>query len=53
MAVARNTMRGAEPGRDDAHVLDRAVRQQALHVGLDRGVEDADQRRHAAESPGR
>ena len=40
---------GADARGDDAHVLDRAVREKTLHLGLDRRVENADQRGNAAD----
>ena len=44
---------GADACRDDAHVLDRAVREQALHLGLNGRVENSDQRRKAADDQAR
>ena len=40
---------GADPGRDDPHIFDRAVGEQPLHLRLDRRIKDADQRREAAD----
>ena len=40
---------GADAGRDDSHVLNRAVRKQPLHLALDGRVENADERRKAAD----
>ena len=40
---------GADAGGDDAHVLDRAVREQTLHLALNGGVENADESGEAAD----
>ncbi len=49
MAGRREDHGGADARRDDAHILDRAMREQALHLRLDRGVQDADQGGEAAD----
>ena len=48
-AEAAKQQREAEPGDDQADVLDRRVGQQALHVGLHGGVHGAEQRTRQAD----
>ena len=48
MAAREEHHGSANARRDDAHVLDRAVGKKTLHLGLDRRVENPDQRGNAA-----
>ena len=50
LVVALEQDREADAGDDDADVLDRGVREQALHVGLHRREEHAEQRRGEPEN---